>query len=69
MPSTRFEPAIPEGKKHQTRALDRAATGIGDLFYWCNIILQFVVACLGVVSGGGICGSIVKRQVFLVLNN
>jgi len=22
-----------------------------------------------VVSGGGICGSIVKRQVFLVLNN
>jgi hypothetical protein len=31
MPSTVFEPAIPETKRLQTYALDRAATGIGLL--------------------------------------
>ena len=69
MSAAGFEPAIPASKWPQTRSLDRAATGIGDLFCWCNIILQLVFACLGVVSGGEICGSIVQRQVFLAPGN
>jgi len=64
MPAVGLEPAVPASKRPQIRALDLATTEIGDLFYWCNIILQFVFACLGVVQSGGICGSIVQRQVF-----
>ena len=31
MPSAGFEPAIPASERPQTRALDRAATGVGVL--------------------------------------
>jgi hypothetical protein len=31
MPSAGFEPVIPSGERPQTQALDRAATGIGDI--------------------------------------
>jgi hypothetical protein len=33
MPSAGFEPAIPATKLPQTYALDRAATGIGNLIF------------------------------------
>jgi hypothetical protein len=31
MPKAGFEPAIPESERPQTHALERAATGIGDI--------------------------------------
>jgi hypothetical protein len=39
MPSAGFEPAIPATKRPQTYALDRAATGIGLLYYYYD---QFI---------------------------
>ena len=31
MPSVEFEPTIPASERPQTHALDRAATGVGDM--------------------------------------
>jgi hypothetical protein len=36
MPPAGFEPTIPARKRPQTHALDRTATGIGDLHYKSN---------------------------------
>jgi len=32
MPQEEFEPAIPKSERPQTHALDRAATGIGNMY-------------------------------------
>ena len=36
MPPVRFEPAIPASDRPQTHATDRAAAGIGTIFYHSN---------------------------------
>ena len=52
MPSAGFEPAIPAGKRLQTLALDRSATGIGSLSqYLSNLLLydELETMCKNVV--------------------
>jgi hypothetical protein len=37
MPPAGFEPTIPANERPQTHALDRAATGIGEVAYFTTI--------------------------------
>jgi hypothetical protein len=46
MPTAGFEPAIPASERPQTQAIDRAATGIGDLYQSPYISLLLITATL-----------------------
>jgi len=43
MPLSGFKPTIPVSEQPQTHALDRAATGIGVLLLWNNIICCYFI--------------------------
>ena len=45
MPPVGFEPTFSAGERPQTYALDRAATGIGDIMGYCEKIVQMNI-CL-----------------------
>ena len=51
MPPAGFEPAIPAGERLQTHALDRSATGIGDLFILTILIRENVCTDTQVFTG------------------
>ena len=39
-----YEPAVPANERPQTDALDRAATGTGDIAYWLDIFGWLIVS-------------------------